>query len=211
MNYYNNSLKIYSINYSYLNFKDEIKFITNIYRKGEVVINKIDSTSNIIKEILEGKRIKDKDFSILILGYEEYINNLISNNVKKFEIALENDLVMTKTQLIRLINNLNILNYSFSNEAIKKMEKILLKREYTGMELLQMKEKESENESTPDIGVILRDDHEKYCKSLKEKTEIFVNKIKNISNLKNEMKVIRELLENDNEQKIKENQEEIEK
>lgn len=211
MNYYNNSLKIYSIKYPYLNFKDEIKFITNIYRKGEVVIDKIDSTSNIIKEILEGKRIKDKDFSILILGYEEYINNLISNNIEKFEIALENDLVMNKTQLIKLINNLNLSNFSFSEKAIEKMKKILMKREYTGMELLQMKEKEPEIGELPDTRVILIDDYERYCKNLKEKTEVFINKIKNISSLKNEIKPIKDFLKKDNEEKIKESQEETEK
>ena len=177
----------------------------------EVVIDKIDSTSNIIKEILEGKRIKDKDFSILILGYEEYINNLISNDAKKFEIALENDLLMNKTQLIKLINNLDLSNFSFSEKAIEKMKKILMKREYTGMELLQMKEKEPEIGELPDTRVILIDDHERYCKSLKEKTEVFINKIKNISSLKNEIKPIKDFLKKDNEEKIKENEIEIQK
>lgn len=209
-NYYNNLLKIYNLNFLNSNFKNEIKFITNIYKKREIVINKIDSTSNIIKEILEGKRKKDKEFSILILGYEEYINNLISNNVKRFEIALENDLVMTKTQLIKLVNNLNISNYSFSSEAIKKMEKILLKREYTGIELLQMKEGAENDYSIQGTREILTEDHKKYCKNLEKEKIIFINKIKNISGLKNEIKAIEDLLEKDNEEKIKENQKEME-
>ena len=86
-NYCNNSLKNYSKSNSYTNLFKEIINIISVYKKGEILIEKLNIKSNLIKEILD-KKTKKTDF-FPIDGYGDYIFNLIDGNLEKLNIAIE--------------------------------------------------------------------------------------------------------------------------
>lgn len=86
-NYCNNSLKSYSESNSYTNLFKEIINIISVYKKGEILIEKLNIKSNLIKEILDKKTKKTEFFPID--GYGDYIFNLIDGNLEKLNIAIE--------------------------------------------------------------------------------------------------------------------------
>ena len=124
----NFSLIYYSENNAYNICHDEIETILKTYNTGEIIIENIDIQSNIIKEILSGN-IK-KSGTLSVNGYEEYIFNLINGNPKKLDIALKNNFINNKSELIKIVNStkgiLDLSKYSFN-----LMKNILLKGEYS--------------------------------------------------------------------------------
>ena len=124
----NFSLIYYSENNAYNICRDEIETILKTYNTGEIIIENIDIQSNIIKEILSGN-IK-KSGTLSVNGYEEYIFNLINGNPKKLDIALKNNFINNKSELIKIVNStkgiLDLSKYSFN-----LMKNILLKGEYS--------------------------------------------------------------------------------
>lgn len=75
-----------------------------------------------------------------IKGYEEYIFNLIKENSTKINLALENNLIVKKSELRKAINSVNGL-FQPSKISVDKMKEILLKREYTQREIEEKEDK----------------------------------------------------------------------
>lgn len=197
-NYCNNSLKNYSKSNSYTNLFKEIINIISVYKKGEILIEKLNIKSNLIKEILDKKTKKTDFFSID--GYGDYIFNLIDGNLEKLNIAIENDLIVTKSLLIRVINSVNC-PIILSKNSLVKVEKLLLKREYTPYELekLSTTEKETLEELSINHNMNLRDKLEKeLAEELKETRKKFIQKIKEVEFLKENLSKIENLLKEDN-------------
>ena len=204
-NYCNNSLKDYSKSNIYTVFFKEIIDIISIYKKGEILIEKLDIQSNTIKEILNGNIEKPEIFSIK--GYEEYIFNLIKGSSTKINSALENNLIVKKSELRKAINSVSEI-FQPSEISIGKMKEILLKREYTQREI---EEKESKKNTINDLLNINSDSFEKiekardeYFKKLEENNSIFILKILEIEDLKPILSEISKLLEEDKVQLKKE-------
>lgn len=197
-NYCNNSLKSYSESNSYTNLYKEIINIISVYKKGEILIEKLNIKSNLIKEILDKKTKKTEFFPTD--GYGDYIFNLIDGNLEKLNIAIENDLIVRKSLLIRVINSVNC-QIILSKNSLAKVEKLLLEREYTPYELekLSTAEKETLEELSINYNMDLMDKLEKeLAEELKETRKKFIQKIKEVESLKENISKIENLLEKDN-------------
>ena len=197
-NYCNNSLKNYSKSNSYTNLFKEIINIISVYKKGEILIEKLNIKSNLIKEILDKKTKKTEFFPTD--GYGDYIFNLIDGNLEKLNIAIENDLIVRKSLLIRVINSVNC-QIILSKNSLAKVEKLLLEREYTPYELekLSTTEKETLEELSINYNMDLMDKLEKeLAEELKETRKKFIQKIKEVESLKENISKIENLLEKDN-------------
>lgn len=197
-NYCNNSLKSYSESNSYTNLFKEIINIISVYKKGEILIEKLNIKSNLIKEILDKKTKKTEFFPID--GYGDYIFNLIDGNLEKLNIAIENDLIVRKSLLIRAINSVNC-PIILSKNSLAKVEKLLLKREYTPYELkkLATTKKETLEELSINHNMNLRNKLEKeLAEELKETRKKFIQKIKEVESLKENLSEIENLLKEDN-------------
>lgn len=190
--YSNFSLKYYSENNAYNICHDEIETILKTYNTGEIIIENIDIQSNIIKEILNGNI--EKSGILSVNGYEEYIFNLINGNPQKLDIALKNNFINNKFDLIKIVNSikepLNLSKFSFD-----LMKDILLKSEYTSLELLTLSfPKESENKNfnqqKNNLENIIFD-------KLKKDTDIFIDKITKIKYFQNDLSKIENLLKQD--------------
>ena len=204
-NYCNNSLKDYSKSNTYTVFLKEIIDIISIYKKGEILIEKLDIQSNTIKEILNGNIEKPEIFSIK--GYEEYIFNLIKGSSTKINSALENNLIVKKSELRKAINSVSEI-FQPSEISIGKMKEILLKREYTQREI---EEKEDKKDTISELLEISFNDsikileiHEEHSRKLDEDFNIFMQKISEIEDLKSVLSEIEKLLEEDKVQLKKE-------
>ena len=197
-NYCNNSLKSYSESNSYTNLYKEIINIISVYKKGEILIEKLNIKSDLIKEILDKKTKKTEFFPTD--GYGDYIFNLIDGNLEKLNIAIENDLIVRKSLLIRVINSVNC-QIILSKNSLAKVEKLLLEREYTPYELekLSTTEKETLEELSINYNMDLMDKLEKeLAEELKETRKKFIQKIKEVESLKENISKIENLLEKDN-------------
>ena len=197
-NYCNNSLKSYSESNSYTNLYKEIINIISVYKKGEILIEKLNIKSNLIKEILDKKTKKTEFFPTD--GYGDYIFNLIDGNLEKLNIAIENDLIVRKSLLIRVINSVNC-QIILSKNSLAKVEKLLLEREYTpyDLEKLSTAEKETLEELSINYNMDLMDKLEKeLAEELKETRKKFIQKIKEVESLKENISKIENLLEKDN-------------
>ncbi|WP_336161677.1 P-loop NTPase fold protein [Fusobacterium polymorphum] len=204
-NYCNNSLKDYSKSNIYTVFFKEIIDIISIYKKGEILIEKLDIQSNTIKEILNGNIEKPEIFSIK--GYEEYIFNLIKGSSTKINSALENNLIVKKSELRKAINSVSEI-FQPSEISIGKMKEILLKREYTQREI---EEKEDKKDTISELLEISFNDsikileiHVEHSRKLDEDFNIFMQKISEIEDLKSVLSEIEKLLEEDKVQLKKE-------
>lgn len=204
-NYCNNSLKDYSKSNIYTVFFKEIIDIISIYKKGEILIEKLDIQSNTIKEILNENIEKPEIFSIK--GYEEYIFNLIKGSSTKINSALENNLIVKKSELRKAINSVSEI-FQPSEISIGKMKEILLKREYTQREI---EEKEDKKDTISELLEISFNDsikileiHEEHSRKLDEDFNIFMQKISEIEDLKSVLSEIEKLLEEDKVQLKKE-------
>ena len=167
-------------------------YFKNLYNTGEIIIENIDIQSNIIKEILNGNI--EKSGILSVNGYEEYIFNLINGNPQKLDIALKNNFINNKFDLIKIVNSikepLNLSKFSFD-----LMKDILLKSEYTSLELLTLSfPKESENKNfnqqKNNLENIIFD-------KLKKDTDIFIDKITKIKYFQNDLSKIENLLKQD--------------
>ena len=199
--YSNFSLKYYSENNAYEVCSNEIKDILKTYNLGEIIVENINIKSNIIKEILSGNIEKSESFSIN--GYEEYIFNLINGNTQKLDIALKNNLINNKFDLIKIINSIEE-PIILSKISISVMKKILLKRNHTYYELKDQEEKKFNEINEYDIDRIQREQNmeaiNEYSQKLDKDRDIFIQKICEIENFKPVLPEIIELLNEDNEQ-----------
>lgn len=204
-NYCSNSLKDYSKSNIYTVFFKEIIDIISIYKKGEILIEKLDIQSNTIKEILNGNIEKTEMLSIK--GYEEYIFNLIKENSTKINLALENNLIVKKSELRKAINSVNGL-FQPSKISVDKMKEILLKREYTQREIEEKEDKKNTISELLEIGlndsIKIQEIYEEYSRKLDEDFNIFIEKISKIEDLKSNLPEISKLLEEDKVQLKKE-------
>ena len=197
-NYCNNSLKDYSKSNTYTVFFKEIIDIISIYKKGEVLIEKLDIQSNTIKEILKRNIEKTETFSIK--GYEEYIFNLIKGSSTKINIALENNLIVKKSELRKAINSISEI-FQPSKVSIDKMKEILLRKEYTQREI---EEKDDKKDTIPELleislnsSIKIQEIYEERSRELDEDFNIFIKKISEIEDLKSDLPEISKLLEKD--------------
>ena len=186
----NFSLKYYSENNAYNICHDEIETILKTYNTGEIIIENIDIQSNIIKEILSGNIEKSGTFSVN--GYEEYIFNLINGNPQKLDIALKNNFIKNKSELIKIVNRTKEI-LDLSKCSFNLMKNILLKGEYSQSELPTIP-KDVEEIINCEKKENLRT--EVFCKLDKSK-ETFINKIKEIRYFQNDLPEIESLLEKD--------------
>ncbi|BEO98304.1 hypothetical protein FNCP11_06200 [Fusobacterium nucleatum] len=197
----NFSLIYYSENNAYNICHDEIETILKTYNTGEIIIENIDIHSNIIKEILSGNI--EKSGTISVNGYEEYIFNLINGNPKKLDIALKNNLINNKFDLIKIINSIEE-PIILSKISISIMKKILLKRNYTYYELKDQEEKKFNEINEDDIDRIQHEQDieaiNEYSQKLDKDRDIFIQKICEIENFKPVLPKIIELLNEDNKQ-----------
>lgn len=204
-NYCNNSLKDYSKSNTYTVFLKEIIDIISIYKKGEILIEKLDIQSNTIKEILNGNIEKTETFSIK--GYEEYIFNLIKGSSTKINFALENDLIVKKSELRKAINSVSEI-FQPSKISIDKMKEILLKREYTQREIEENEDKKDKIsgllEAFSNNSIEIQKISEEYFRKLDKNNNIFIEKISKIEDLKSNLPEISKLLEEDKVQLKKE-------
>lgn len=197
-NYCNNSLKDYSKSNTYTVFFKEIIEIISIYKKGEILIEKLDIQSNTIKEILNGNIEKPETFSIK--GYEEYIFNLIKGSSTKINSALENNLIVKKSELRKAINSVSEI-FQPSEISIDKMKEILLRREYTQREIEEREEKKNSMskllEAFSNNSIEIQEISEEYFRKLDKDNNIFIEKISKIEDLKSNLPEISKLLEED--------------
>ena len=197
-NYCNNSLKDYSKSNTYTVFFKEIIEIISIYKKGEILIEKLDIQSNTIKEILNGNIEKPETFSIK--GYEEYIFNLIKGSSTKINSALENNLIVKKSELRKAINSVSEI-FQLSEISIDKIKEILLKREYTQREIEEREEKKNTMskllEAFSNNSIEIQEISEEYFRKLDKDNNIFIQKISEIEDLKSNLPEISKLLEED--------------
>ena len=199
--YSNFSLKYYSENNAYKVCSNEIKDILKTYNMGEIIIENINIKSNIIKEILSGNIEKSEKLSVN--GYEEYIFNLINGSTKKLDIALKNNLINNKFDLIKIVNSIEE-PLSLSKISISIMKKILLKRNYTYYELKEQEEKKFNEINEYDIDRIQHEQDmkaiNKYSEKLDKDRDIFIQKICKFENFKPVLSEITKLLDEDNKQ-----------
>ena len=186
----NFSLIYYSENNAYNICRDEIETILNTYNTGEIIIENIDIQSNIIKEILSGNI--EKSGTLSVNGYEEYIFNLINGNPKKLDIALKNNFIKNKSELIKIVNRTKDI-LDLSECSFNLMKNILLKGEYSQSELPTIPE---------DVEEIINYEKKKNLRTevfdkLDKSKETFINKIKEINYFQNDLLEIESLLEKD--------------
>ncbi|CAN2327461.1 KAP NTPase domain-containing protein [Fusobacterium sp. oral taxon C10] len=186
----NFSLKYYSENNAYNICHDEIETILKTYNTGEIIIENIDIQSNIIKEILSGNIEKSGTFSVN--GYEEYIFNLINGNPQKLDIALKNNFIKNKSELIKIVNRTKEI-LDLSKCSFNLMKNILLKGEYSQSELPTIPK---------DVEEIINCEKKENLRTevfykLDKSKETFINKIKEIRYFQNDLPEIESLLEKD--------------
>lgn len=142
-----------------------------------------------------------------IKGYEEYIFNLIKENSTKINLALENNLIVKKSELRKAINSVNGL-FQPSKISVDKMKEILLKREYTQREIEEKEDKKNTISELLEIGlndsIKIQEIYEEYSRKLDEDFNIFIEKISKIEDLKSNLPEISKLLEEDKVQLKKE-------
>lgn len=187
--YSNFSLKNYSENNAYSIYLDEIETILKTYDIGEIIIENIDIQSNIIKEILSGNI--EKSGTVSVNGYEDYIFNLINGNPKKLDIALKNNFIKNKSELIKIVNRTKEI-LVLSECSFNLMKNILLKGEYSQSELYSIPENidEINYEKKKNLRTEVFD-------KLDKSKETFINKIKEINYFQNDLLEIESLLEKD--------------
>ncbi|WP_336156550.1 P-loop NTPase fold protein [Fusobacterium polymorphum] len=186
----NFSLIYYSENNAYNICRDEIETILNTYNTGEIIIENIDIQSNIIKEILSGNI--EKSGTLSVNGYEEYIFNLINGNPKKLDIALKNNLINNKSELIKIVNRTKDI-LDLSECSFNLMKNILLKGEYSQSELPTIPE---------DVEEIINYEKKKNLRTevfdkLDKSKETFIKKIKETKYFQNNLPEIENLLKKD--------------
>ena len=142
-----------------------------------------------------------------IKGYEEYIFNLIKENSTKINLALENNLIVKKSELRKAINSVSEI-FQPSEISIGKMKEILLKREYTQREIEEKEDKKNTISELLEIGlndsIKIQEIYEEYSRKLDEDFNIFIEKISKIEDLKSNLPEISKLLEEDKVQLKKE-------
>lgn len=186
----NFSLIYYSKNNAYNICRDEIETILNTYNTGEIIIENIDIQSNIIKEILSGNI--EKSGTLSVNGYEEYIFNLINGNPKKLDIALKNNFIKNKSELIKIVNRTKDI-LDLSECSFNLMKNILLKGEYSQSELPTIPE---------DVEEIINYEKKKNLRTevfdkLDKSKETFIKKIKETKYFQNDLPEIENLLKKD--------------
>lgn len=176
--YLNLNLKDYSNN-PYNNFKKEINKIETLYNNGEIIVEEVGIITDKIINILEGKEKLSKKISII--GYENYIYNLVKGNIKKIDIALINDFINTRTELVKIINSLSEKPI-FSKQAISKIRSLF--------------KKNSINEKlNSDFDV--NNNYMSDLDFLEEEKDKFLRKISEIKELKNDISEIKQVLQED--------------
>lgn len=164
------------------------------YNKGEIIIENIDKNAKIIENIIENKENSSEVISPLL--YQDYIFNLIKGNRKKVEIALENQLILSKTLLIKIINTLSE-PLSFSVIALANMRNILFSREFS----TEMANNNSLGECEVDENIIslfdLKLSKEEF-ENYKKEQEMFLKKISIFNFTLEDTKSIKDSLEKDN-------------
>ena len=195
----NFSLKYYSENNAYRICSNEIKDILKTYNMGEIIIENINIKSNIIKEILNGNIEKSETLSVN--GYEEYIFNLINGNTKKLDIALKNNFINNKSELIKIVNSIKE-NLDLSQISVNIIKNMLLKREYSYPELEGQEITTFNDIMEYDIDKIEYEQNKEaaseYSKKLNEDKNVFIQKISKIDDFKTNLPEIKKLLDEDN-------------
>ena len=186
----NFSLIYYSENNAYNIYRNEIETILNTYDTGEIIIENIDIQSNIIKEILSGNI--EKSGTLSVNGYEEYIFNLINGNPQKLDIALKNNLINNKSELIKIVNRTKDI-LDLSECSFNLMKNILLKGEYSQSEFPTIPE---------DVEEIINYEKKKNLRTevfdkLDKSKETFIKKIKEAKYFQNDLPEIENLLKKD--------------
>lgn len=197
------SRKTFTNHQEYNELFNEINYIFKIYKKGEILVEELNINSNIIKNILNRKdvgRIK-----ISINGYEEFIANLINENLEKLDIAIENDLILKKSELIKIVNNIKV-PLKLSEVSTDKIKKLLTKREFTEHE-----NKSNNEEYSTYIDYSTYNNYKnysynnvknsKYYNELQENKYKFIEKLEELDFSKETLNKIEELLKEDNIQK----------
>ena len=195
--------KTFTSHQEYYKLSNEIDYILKIYKKGEIVVEELNINSNIIKNILNGKDVKRIKFSIN--GYEEFIANLINENLEKLDIAIENNLILRKSELIKIVNNIKV-PFKLSEVSTNKIKELLSKREFTEHEnnsyykehntyIDYSSYNNSKNYSYNDIK------DTKYYYKLQENEYKFIQKLQELDFSKETINKIKKLLKEDNIQK----------
>ena len=131
------------------------------------------------------------------------IFNLINGSTKKLDIALKNNLINNKFDLIKIVNSIEE-PLSLSKISISIMKKILLKRNYTYYELKEQEEKKFNEINEYDIDRIQHEQDmkaiNKYSEKLDKDRDIFIQKICKFENFKPVLSEITKLLDEDNKQ-----------
>ena len=195
--------KTFTSHQEYYKLSNEIDYILKIYKKGEIVVEELNINSNIIKNILNGKDVRRIKFSIN--GYEEFIANLINENLEKLDIAIENNLILRKSELIKIVNNIKV-PFKLSEVSTNKIKELLSKREFTEHEnnsyykehntyIDYSSYNNSKNYSYNDIK------DTKYYYKLQENEYKFIQKLQELDFSKETINKIKKLLKEDNIQK----------
>lgn len=185
--YMNLNLKNYSNN-PYNNFKKEINKIETLYNNGEIIVEEVGIITDKIINILEGKEKLSQKISII--GYEDYIYNLVKGNIKKIDIALINGFINTREELVKIINSISE-KLIFSRKAILKMRNLL--------------KKNSINEKADSELDINNNFYISDLDFLEEEHEKFLRKISEIKELKNDISEIKQVLQEDISEILNEN------
>lgn len=197
-----NNLKIFNYN----KLENQIKKVENKYLEGEVCSFNIETAIEIIEKIFRGEKVLSiKKFSaidnIIIAG-------CINNNPEKLDLAIKNDLITTKSFLIDLILEMNG-KLKFSLESISKINEILLNRELTNLEEYDIAYEEYNKENFKDEMEARFYEEMPFDKKIeiedekiKERNRKFLDKINEISDLKNNLSEIEECLDCDRKENI---------
>lgn len=193
-------LKAMELEIKYVLVSSEISNIEKIYLEGEFTSTDIETNiDKIIKIFTEDKL--DEQLKITRLE-EEIISDYIGNDRKKLEIALEKNLIRSKSILNKKLLHID-KNIQFNENIVEKIRQMYLVREYTALEEweeLQYEQREQEY-------YCLQEEEMSYEDELKAEKNVIIEKLKNIKISNEDIEKIEKILEEDMKMKIYEHEE----
>lgn len=173
----------------------EINNIEKIYLSSDIDVYNIELNIDKIRNVLSGK----EEEILYNDTIEIIVSSCIGKDKEKLRIALEKDLIRTKSRLTEKL--LEIDNIEFEESILDKIKKIYLRRELTDLEIKEEREAE-EREMWYDEDC--KAEYEVILKSINKK---IIEKLKKVKSFQNDIGTIEEILLDDFKEKVREEKE----
>lgn len=192
---FNKLLENFGIKLQYTHIISEINNIEKIYLSSDVDVYDIELNIDKIRNILSGKEEKEILYNDTI---EIIVSSCIGKDKEKLRIALEKDLIRTKSILTEKL--LEIDNIEFEESILDKIKNIYLEREFTCLE----KEEEWKETESELYMSYFEDDEPSYEAIQNYITEKIIEKLRKVKSFQNDIETIEENLKTDLKEKIRE-------